>query len=101
MIHVENAGDLVVLKLRHGRANALDLEFCNALADEVDRLAAAEDAGALVIIGEGGIFSAGADLKRVAAGGRNYVARFLPATPSPAVASWPVPPTGGWPPRPG
>jgi enoyl-CoA hydratase len=62
--------------MQHGRANALDPEFLGALGQA---LADAEDAGAVVLTGTGAMFSAGVDLKRLAAGGPGYPAALLPA----------------------
>jgi enoyl-CoA hydratase len=70
-------GGVRVLTLAHGKASALDVELCAALADEVAAFAASADR-ALVVTGRGAIFCAGVDLKRVAAGGAAYVERFLP-----------------------
>jgi enoyl-CoA hydratase len=66
-----------VLTMQHGKANALDIEFCEALAA---RFTAARltDTKAIVLTGTGRIFSAGVDLKRVSAGGAAYVREFLP-----------------------
>jgi enoyl-CoA hydratase len=77
MIAIDRAGPVRVLRLAHGKANALDVELCTALADAAADFAASGDR-ALVVAGTGAIFSAGVDLKRVAAGGRDYVLRFLP-----------------------
>lgn len=77
MIAVEQRGDLAVIIMRHGKANTLDVEFCEALAA---RFCALRDAAkAVVLTGEGRIFSAGVDLKRLSAGGADYVRRFLPS----------------------
>jgi enoyl-CoA hydratase len=74
----ERRGAVAVLRLVHGRANALDVELCEAL---VEALAAAESEGAaaVVLTGGGPIFSAGVDLRRVLAGGADYLRAFLPA----------------------
>ena len=78
MIERTNHGDVAVLRMAHGKANALDLELCNALTAELEayRQSAAK---ALVITGSGRMFSAGVDLVRVANGGAPYVRVFLPA----------------------
>ncbi|WP_431928313.1 enoyl-CoA hydratase/isomerase family protein [Amycolatopsis tucumanensis] len=77
-IEVDKAGDVAVLKLAHGKANAMDTELCREL---VARLEEAELGGAkgVVLTGRDGMFSAGVDLKRVAAGGPAYLREFLPA----------------------
>lgn len=78
MIERETHGAVAVLRLAHGKVNALDLELCDALAlalrDE-DRT----DSRAVVLTGAGRAFSAGVDLKRLADGGADYAQRFLPA----------------------
>jgi enoyl-CoA hydratase len=68
---------VAVLAIRHGRANALDTELCQALCGALDDAAAA-GAEAVVLTGTGTMFSAGVDLKRVTAEGEGYVAAFLP-----------------------
>ncbi len=77
MIERSRESGLSLWRLAHGKASALDLEFLRAL-----RAALAEevrsDARGLVITGRGTIFSAGVDLIRLAAGGRAYLAEFLP-----------------------
>jgi enoyl-CoA hydratase len=66
-----------VLTMRHAKANALDIEFCEALAVHF-QAARLTDTRALVLSGTGRIFSAGVDLMRVSAGGAAYVREFLP-----------------------
>jgi enoyl-CoA hydratase len=68
---------VAVLAMRHGKANALDTELCQALCGALDD-AAADGAAAVVLTGAGPVFSAGVDLKRVIAGRQGYVATFLP-----------------------
>ncbi|MFO0628501.1 MAG: enoyl-CoA hydratase/isomerase family protein [Polyangiales bacterium] len=78
MIERETHGAVAVLRLAHGKVNALDLELCEALAGALrdeDRA----DSRAVVLTGAGLAFSAGVDLKRLADGGAAYAARFLPA----------------------
>lgn len=78
MIERERHGDVLVLRLAHGKASALDLELLEAFTHAV-REAEGSDARALVLTGTGRIFCAGVDLKRLVEGGRSYVERFLPA----------------------
>jgi enoyl-CoA hydratase len=56
----------------------MDLEFCRALSVHV-RACEQSDAGALVLTGEGRMFSAGVDLPRLVEGGSAYAREFLPA----------------------
>ena len=74
-IATEDRGPVRILRLQHGKANALDIELCEALVQALDE---AHPAGALVITGTGSIFSAGVDLVRVVDGGAAYLGQFLP-----------------------
>ena len=76
MIELTSRGDIAVLTMVHGKANALTTEFCDGL---VARLQATAAARAIVITGTGRIFSAGVDLPRLLEGGPAYVREFLPA----------------------
>jgi len=76
MIEREERDGVVILRLAHGKASALDVELLEALERELD---AVGDARAVVLTGTGSIFSAGVDLFRVLDGGVVYVERFLPA----------------------
>ncbi len=78
MIELRTVDDIAVLTMSHGKANALDIEFCEALARRFIDLRNAE-AKAIVLTAQGKIFSAGVDLKRLSAGGANYVRAFLPS----------------------
>ncbi len=97
MLHHEDRDGVRTLRLDHGKAHALDLELTGALRRAI---AAARDDGrvrAIVLTGTGGIFCAGVDLRRVLAGGADYVEAFVPelvgafhdlfAFPRPAVAA--------------
>jgi enoyl-CoA hydratase len=78
MIEIRIDAGIAVLTLSHGKANALDLDFCNALAARFIELRG-DDAKAVVLTGQGNIFSAGVDLKRLSEGGADYIREFLPA----------------------
>jgi enoyl-CoA hydratase len=78
MIDVKMEAGVAVLTLSHGKANALDIEFCEALAARFTALRNS-DAKAVVITGQGRIFSAGVDLVRLSKEGVDYIRAFLPA----------------------
>lgn len=78
MIEVTNQGDIAVVKMAHGKVNAMDVEFCQAVAAQFDALTSSA-AKAIVLTGQGRSFSAGVDLHRLADGGGDYVRQFLPA----------------------
>jgi len=78
MIDIKIDGGIAVMTLMHGKANALDVEFCEALAARFMELRKS-DAKAVVVTGRGKIFSAGVDLKRLSEGGADYIRKFLPA----------------------
>src|ERR1700722_1322458 len=76
MLETEHRSGVTVLRLKHGKVNALDTELLRAIT------AAMQDhdpAAAVVITGHGSAFSAGVDLKRIVDGGQAYVREFLPA----------------------
>lgn len=85
MISIETRESITFLQLRHGKANAMDLEFCQALADALREIDA-DPSRATVLSAEGSIFSAGVDLPRLLREGGSYVERFLAALESAFVA---------------
>jgi enoyl-CoA hydratase len=78
MIDVKLASGIDVVTMTHGKANALDTTFCDAIATKFHELKGS-DAKAVVLTGQGKMFSAGVDLPRMVAGGAPYVREFLPA----------------------
>lgn len=77
MIDIKVNDGIAVLTMCHGKANALDIEFCEALAARFSELRNS-DARAVVLTGQGKIFSAGVNLKRLSEGGADYIRQFLP-----------------------
>jgi enoyl-CoA hydratase len=78
VIDLTRRGTVDVLRMAHGKANALDVELCEGLTSQL-RACAQSDAGAVVVTGDGKMFSAGVDLVRLVNGGAAYVRTFLPA----------------------
>src|SRR5262245_44405415 len=74
MIELTQRGRVALMTMRHGKANALDIALCR---DIVRRFAEAS-ASAVVLTGQGHIFSAGVDLIQAAEGGAEYLREFLP-----------------------
>ena len=78
MIDIKTDAGIAVMTLTHGKANALDIEFCEALAARFIELRKS-DAKAVVVTGQGKMFSAGVDLIRLSEGGADYIRKVLPA----------------------
>jgi enoyl-CoA hydratase len=76
VIELTEQGGVAVMRLGHGKANAMSLEFCEALTARFTDLSSSR---AVVLTGTGRIFSAGVDLLRLSEGGASYVHKFLPA----------------------
>ncbi|BCJ47198.1 enoyl-CoA hydratase [Actinoplanes ianthinogenes] len=78
MIELDEVDGITVVRLAHGKVNALDLE----LLERITATFTALDTGpapAIVLTGTGRAFSAGVDLWRIIDGGAAYVHAFLPA----------------------
>jgi enoyl-CoA hydratase len=76
VIGVEQHGTVAVVRIDHGKVNALDLELLRGITETMRDLATA---GAVVLTGTGRAFSAGVDLRRIVDGGAAYGEEFLPA----------------------
>lgn len=77
MIHRQDRDGIAVLRMDHGKANALDTELLEAL-DGAFRELEETAPGAVVLTGTGAIFSAGVDLFRVLEERAGYLDTFLP-----------------------
>lgn len=78
MIENTEIDGVAVVRLAHGKVNALDLELNETIARTFREL----DGGpqrAIVLTGAGTAFSAGVDLWRIIDGGADYVRRYIPS----------------------
>ena len=92
VIELTHHADIAILRMAHGKANAMSTEFCRALTARLEELRIAP-ARAVILTGTGRIFSAGVDLPRLIEGGAPYIREFLPALNEmlAAVFSYPKP----------
>jgi enoyl-CoA hydratase len=79
MLRQDMRDGVMLLRLDHGKAHALDSELCRALADALTDIEADSGVRAVVLTGTGSIFCAGVDMFRVLDGGPEYVDQFVPA----------------------
>ena len=76
MLELEERDDVTIVRMAHGKVNALDVELLQAIAKAFGDL---EPGRAVVFTGAGRSFSAGVDLKRITDGGMDYVRAFRPS----------------------
>ena len=76
MIQIDQHEDIAVVRMEHGKANAIDTELFMALANSLDEIQSSSAKG-IVLTGSGRIFSAGVDLFRLLEGGVEYTRSFL------------------------
>jgi enoyl-CoA hydratase len=76
MLEFEERDDVTIVRMAHGKVNALDVELLQAIAKAFGGL---EPGRAVVFTGAGRSFSAGVDLKRITDGGMDYVRVFRPS----------------------
>ena len=77
MLDVSQQTEIAVLRMSHGKANALDVDLCKQSVARLEELGTSSARG-VVLTGQGGIFSAGVDLVRALDGGAAYLREFLP-----------------------
>lgn len=70
--------EIVHLSLDHGKVNAMDIEFCQQLVDQLVGFENDSSCSALVLSGNGRVFSAGIDLVRLVKEETEYLDTFLP-----------------------
>ncbi len=76
MFEIHNAEQIQVIEFAHGKVNAMNLEFCQELCRLLDEAQTNQCRG-LVIEGNGRVFSAGVDLKRLISEDLDYLDQFL------------------------
>jgi enoyl-CoA hydratase len=76
MIDLEDADGVAVVRLAHGKVNALDIELLEAITETFTAVSS-DDTRAVVLTGTGPAFSAGVDLRRLTSGGSEYIEQFL------------------------
>lgn len=77
MIDLEHHGSVTVLRLDHGKVQALDVVLLGELIAALDAVESS-DARAVVFTATGRVFCAGVDLQQVLDGGADYLERFIP-----------------------
>jgi enoyl-CoA hydratase len=78
VIDIQKRGEMGIFRMDYGMGNAFDVEFCEEIVKQLDDLSQSA-VRALVITGQGRMFSAGVDLFRILNGGSAYIRTFLPA----------------------
>lgn len=76
MLEIEWHDDVALLRLAHGKVNALDIELLEAIMVAFGELS---EASALVLTGQGSAFSAGVDLRRILASTAEEIENFIDA----------------------
>ena len=75
MIQIDQRDGIAIMRLDHGKANAMDTEFCAAVTTAFVKLKRAPSR-AVVLTGQGGIFSAGVNLIRARDGGEDHTGEY-------------------------
>ena len=79
MLEIDVNQNVAWVQMGHGKVNALDVEFCQRLQDEFSRLQQDTEVRGVVLSGNGRVFSAGVDLKRLVEEDVSYLDPFLDA----------------------
>ena len=77
MVKREDLDQIAVLRMEHGKVNALDIDLCRAIVASLDEVEKS-NANAVVLTGTGATFSAGVDLVRLLNSSAEYVSGFVP-----------------------
>ena len=76
MFEISNIENIRLIQFANGKVNAMSLEFCRDLSKLIDD-AGSDSCSAVVVEGNGRVFSAGVDLKRLISEDLNYLDEFL------------------------
>ncbi len=76
MFEITSDSDIAQLKMVYGKVNAMDIEFCKAMINQLDQLQS-DGCRAVILTGQGSVFSAGIDLKRWLNEDSSYVRPFI------------------------
>ena len=78
MLEITEENGVALVMMRHGKVNAMSLEFIDALSGMFAEFAGKQDVRQVVLLGNDRVFSAGVDLKRLISEGADYLEVFLP-----------------------
>ena len=78
MINAEMSDGIALVTMNHGKVNAMDIEFCQTLNQQLDRLENDNECRAVIVTAPGRVFSAGVDLVRLLDEDVSYLDSFLP-----------------------
>ena len=78
MFEIEHDADISILKMNHGKVNAMSVEFCREINSQLQELAKS-DCSAIVVTSATSVFSAGVDLVRLIEEDLEYTDEFVPA----------------------
>lgn len=78
MFEIEIDSGIATINMKHGKVNAMSLEFLQLLNGHLRSLADADEVKQVVVAGNERVFSAGVDLKRLVAEQNEYLDLFLP-----------------------
>ena len=78
MFELTNQNEIAILKMNHGKVNAMDIEFCRELSERLNQLAES-NCRAVVFSSCVKVFSAGVDLFRLLKEPKSYVNHFMGA----------------------
>ncbi len=76
MFEINDSENIRTIQFAHGKVNAMDLEFCQGLIAQMDD-ATNSNCAAVIIEGNGRVFSAGVELKRLIGEDLDYFEQFI------------------------